>query len=113
MTTTNPPSQDVVRDDPIIPSESPTKSSSKTIKISPKVIPHSCEYKNHKFYKDQISSQRTAMAKLMTISMFAILFMLTELIGGAISNSLAILTDAAHQLSDVAGFLLSFFAIYM
>ena len=53
------------------------------------------------------------MAKLMTISIFAILFMLTELVGGAISNSLAILTDAAHQLSDVAGFLLSFLVIYM
>lgn len=113
MTTTNPPSQDVVNEDPIITSENNVKSPAKIVKISPKVIPHSCEYKNHKFYKDQISSQRTAMAKLMTISIFAILFMLTELIGGAISNSLAILTDAAHQLSDVAGFLLSFLAIYM
>jgi len=53
------------------------------------------------------------MAKLITISMFATMFMCTELVGGTYSNSLAILTDAAHQLSDVAGFMLSFLSIYM
>jgi Co/Zn/Cd efflux system component len=36
------------------------------------------------------------MAKLVMVSIFAICFMITELIGGALSDSLAILTDAAH-----------------
>lgn len=36
-----------------------------------------------------------------------------EIIGGYISGSLAIITDAAHMLSDVAGFLISYFAIYI
>jgi zinc transporter 2 len=36
-----------------------------------------------------------------------------EVIGGYISGSLAIMTDAAHMLSDVAGFMISYFAIYM
>mmetsp|Transcript_32132 Transcript_32132/g.49132 ORF Transcript_32132/g.49132 Transcript_32132/m.49132 type:complete len:218 (+) Transcript_32132:305-958(+) len=40
-------------------------------------------------------------------------FMVVEIIGGIISNSLAILTDAAHMLSDVAGFLISMFSIWM
>jgi zinc transporter 2 len=39
--------------------------------------------------------------------------MIGEIIGGYISGSLAIITDAAHMLSDVAGFLISYFAIYM
>jgi cation diffusion facilitator family transporter len=34
-----------------------------------------------------------------------------ELVGGIWSDSLAILTDAAHQFSDVAGFVISFIAI--
>jgi zinc transporter 2 len=39
--------------------------------------------------------------------------MIGELVGGYLSGSLAIMTDAAHLLSDVAGFLISYFAIYM
>jgi len=41
------------------------------------------------------------------------MFMFIELVGGILSGSLAILTDAAHQLSDVAGFAISFIAIWM
>ena len=33
--------------------------------------------------------------------------------GGYFSNSLAILTDAAHMMSDLAGFLVSLFAIWL
>ena len=33
--------------------------------------------------------------------------------GGYFSNSLAILTDAAHMMSDFAGFLVSLFAIWL
>ena len=36
----------------------------------------------------------------------------SELVGGILSGSLAILTDAAHQLSDVAGFVISFVAMW-
>lgn len=38
--------------------------------------------------------------------------MSVEIVGGAWSGSLAILTDAAHQLSDVAGFIISIAAVY-
>lgn len=37
-----------------------------------------------------------AMRKLILITVFALLFMTIEIIGGALSDSLAILTDAAH-----------------
>lgn len=36
-----------------------------------------------------------------------------ELLGGIISGSLAIMTDAAHMLSDVASFTISYVAIYI
>ena len=36
-----------------------------------------------------------------------------EIIGGLLSNSLAIATDAAHLLTDFASFMISLFAIYM
>ena len=34
-------------------------------------------------------------------------------IGGYLANSLAIMTDAAHMLSDFASFLISLFALWM
>ena len=39
--------------------------------------------------------------------------MATELIGGFLANSLAIMTDAAHLFSDVSGFFISIFSIYI
>lgn len=39
--------------------------------------------------------------------------MAVEVIGGYLSGSLAILTDAAHLLSDMAGFFISLFAIWL
>ena len=51
------------------------------------------------------------MKKLMCITTLAVCFMSVEIVGGIISNSLSILTDAAHQLSDVLGFALSIVAV--
>ena len=39
--------------------------------------------------------------------------MTVELVGGYISGSLAIMTDAAHLASDVSGFVVSLFALYL
>lgn len=36
-----------------------------------------------------------------------------EIVGGYMAHSLAIMTDAAHMLSDVAGFMISYAAIYL
>lgn len=56
---------------------------------------------------------RKAMCKLLIVTCLSITFMVAEILGGYISGSIAIMTDAAHLLSDVAGFLISYFAIYM
>jgi zinc transporter 2 len=39
--------------------------------------------------------------------------MFGEITGGYIAHSIAIMTDAAHMFSDVAGFMISYFAIYL
>ena len=51
--------------------------------------------------------------KLWMASGLCLTFMIAELVGGIIANSLAILSDAAHLFSDLAGFLISLFALYM
>jgi zinc transporter 2 len=56
---------------------------------------------------------KKAMKKLLFVSVICFIFMGGEVLGGYLSNSLAIMTDAAHMLSDVAGFMISYFAIYM
>jgi zinc transporter 2 len=38
--------------------------------------------------------------------------MIIEFLGGYFSNSVAIMTDAAHMLSDVSAFIISIFSIY-
>ena len=51
--------------------------------------------------------------KLMKVSAFSFTFMLIEFIGGYIAGSLAIMTDAAHLLSDLSGFVISMFSLYI
>ena len=72
-----------------------------------------CALENHKkFLKKQDESKR-AMKKLFFVSCICFLFMVCEFAGGILSGSLAILADAAHMFSDVAGFMISFFSIYI
>ncbi|EQC37758.1 hypothetical protein SDRG_04785 [Saprolegnia diclina VS20] len=54
-----------------------------------------------------------AKKKLQWACLFALVFMFAEVVGGFMAGSLAIMTDAAHLLSDVAGFLISLFAIWI
>eukprot|EP00501_MAST-03F_sp_TOSAG23-6_P001069 GSMAST32.ASY1.ANO1.1112.1 assembled CDS len=54
-----------------------------------------------------------ARRKLLCAGGFCFVFMIVEVIGGYIAGSLAIMTDAAHLLSDVAGFAISLFGLYV
>ncbi|XP_032225580.2 zinc transporter 2 [Nematostella vectensis] len=51
--------------------------------------------------------------RLRIASFLCLFFMIAEFVGGYFSNSLAIMTDAAHMLSDFAGFMISLFAIWV
>ena len=53
-----------------------------------------------------------AKKKLIQVCTICLIFMLFEFLGGYFANSLAIMTDAAHLLSDLAGFIISIFSIY-
>ena len=52
-----------------------------------------------------------AFKQLLAVVIICFIFMLVEVVGGVISGSLAILTDAAHMCSDVGGFVISMFSI--
>ena len=56
---------------------------------------------------------KKARKKLIIASILCVVFMIAEIIGGVLSNSLAIATDAAHLLTDFASFMISLFAIWM
>ncbi|XP_062131540.1 proton-coupled zinc antiporter SLC30A2 isoform X1 [Drosophila sulfurigaster albostrigata] len=54
-----------------------------------------------------------ARRKLIIASILCLVFMIAEIVGGVLSNSLAIATDAAHLLTDFASFMISLFAIWI
>lgn len=56
---------------------------------------------------------RRARRKLWIASIFCVIFMIAEVVGGIMANSLAVLTDAAHLLSDFAAFMISLFALWV
>uniref|UniRef100_M4BUI4 Cation efflux protein cytoplasmic domain-containing protein n=1 Tax=Hyaloperonospora arabidopsidis (strain Emoy2) TaxID=559515 RepID=M4BUI4_HYAAE len=58
-------------------------------------------------------SAKRAQHKLQLACVCSLLFMAAEVVGGFVAGSLAIMTDAAHLLSDVAGFCISLFAIWV
>lgn len=51
--------------------------------------------------------------KLKCISMVSLLFMTVEIAGGIMANSIAILADAFHLLSDVLAYVISLQAVLM
>jgi len=56
---------------------------------------------------------KKARRKLILASILCLVFMIGEVIGGVLSNSLAIATDAAHLLTDFASFMISLLAIWL
>ncbi|KAF7212427.1 probable proton-coupled zinc antiporter SLC30A4 isoform X2 [Nothobranchius furzeri] len=56
---------------------------------------------------------RKVMKRLIIAALLYFLFMMGEIIGGYVSNSLAIMTDAVHMLTDVVGILFSLLALWL
>jgi len=71
--------------------------------------------------RDAINSEKTEAAKknrkamlaLIYATCFTFVFMVGEIVGGYLAHSLAIMTDAAHLLTDIAAMLLSVFAMHL
>ncbi|KAG7333595.1 hypothetical protein KOW79_003730 [Hemibagrus wyckioides] len=57
--------------------------------------------------------RRKVMKKLAIAAVLYFLFMIGELIGGYIANSLAIMTDALHMLTDLVGIVVSLLALWL
>ena len=66
--------------------------------------------KNAEIFKRQ---QDNAIRKLIWVCVICTIFMIIEIIGGYLANSIAIMSDAAHLLSDLLGFLISIISIYI
>ena len=45
--------------------------------------------------------------------MICLIFMIIEIIDGYLANSIVIMSDAAHLLSDLLGFVISIISIYI
>ena len=68
---------------------------------------HSCSIVRSSVDAERDEVQR----KLRRAIMLSVTLMLLEIVGGILAHSLAIITDAAHLLSDVSGFAVSLFAV--
>lgn len=71
-----------------------------------------CGFADVKTSSKDAKERSASMRKLLTAVVLCVIFMSVEVVGGIKANSLAILTDAAHLLSDVAAFAISLFSIW-
>lgn len=62
------------------------------------------------FAEDPVSNRKAAN-QLLCVCCVSSTFMLVEIVGGYMSNSIAIMSDAAHLFSDILGFLVGVLAI--
>ncbi|XP_075753281.1 putative proton-coupled zinc antiporter SLC30A4 isoform X1 [Pelodiscus sinensis] len=61
----------------------------------------------------ELSKQRKVKKRLTLAAVLYLFFMIGELIGGYVANSLAIMTDALHMLTDLSGILLTLLALWL
>ncbi|XP_021767225.1 metal tolerance protein 1-like [Chenopodium quinoa] len=71
-----------------------------------------CEFENAGTSSADAAERSASMRKLLIAVVLCVIFMTVEVIGGIKANSLSILTDAAHLLSDVAAFAISLFSLW-
>ncbi|KVH91743.1 metal tolerance protein 1-like [Cynara cardunculus var. scolymus] len=72
----------------------------------------SCGFSDNKTSSMDAEERSSSMWKLGGGVVVCFIFMAVEVVGGIKANSLAILTDAAHLLSDVAAFAISLFSVW-
>nr|AAY46197.1 heavy metal transporter [Noccaea caerulescens] len=71
-----------------------------------------CGFSDAKNVSGDAKERNASMRKLCIAVVLCLVFMSVEIVGGIKANSLAIMTDAAHLLSDVAAFAISLFALW-
>ena len=93
----------------LIPGENPSLLS--PVNILQPVNNLTKHFQNSKFQERLKVQNKVAMFKLKVISSVCCTFMIIEFIFGYLAGSLAIMSDATHLLSDLAGFLISLFSL--
>ncbi|KAM3270086.1 metal tolerance protein 1 [Capsicum chacoense] len=71
-----------------------------------------CGFSDVKTMSKDAQERSASMRKLCIAVVLCVIFMAVEVVGGIKANSLAILTDAAHLLLDVAAFAISLFSLW-
>ncbi|WCJ22517.1 Metal tolerance protein 1 [Euphorbia peplus] len=71
-----------------------------------------CGFSDVAVVSKDAKERSASMRKLLMAVVLCVVFMSVEVVGGIKANSLAILTDAAHLLSDVAAFAISLFSLW-
>ncbi|KAG1365689.1 metal tolerance protein 1 [Cocos nucifera] len=71
-----------------------------------------CRLSDSRTSSKDAKERSASMRKLLIAVFLCVIFMSIEVVGGIKANSLAILTDAAHLLSDVAAFAISLFSLW-
>lgn len=105
----NDPKTDIEEEDPI----KATTALLKRTMVNGVNPANSCAVNNEDLIRQSNEEARKNWCKLLIVAIICLLFMFGEVVGGYIAGSLAIMTDAAHMFSDVAGFMISYFAIYL
>lgn len=75
-------------------------------------VPAPCGFSDATTVSKDAEERLASMRKLLIAVILCVIFMTIEVVGGIKANSLAILTDAAHLLSDVAAFAISLFSLW-
>jgi len=60
-----------------------------------------------------MDDNKRVMRKLCCVLVLAGIFMTVEIVGGILANSIAIISDAAHMLSDLLGFVISIISVWI
>ncbi|KAK6163535.1 hypothetical protein DH2020_000399 [Rehmannia glutinosa] len=72
-----------------------------------------CSFSKQEYNNSDAAKRSKTTVKLCGLIIVYTMVMVIEIVGGLRSNSLAILTDAAHLLSDIAGFSISLFTVWV
>ncbi|XP_037549421.1 zinc transporter 2-like [Nematolebias whitei] len=68
---------------------------------------------NSRAQAERETEKKNARRRLYVVSVICLLFMVGEIVGGYLAGSLAVMTDAAHLLTDLTSFIISLFSLWL
>uniref|UniRef100_A0A1A7XK25 Proton-coupled zinc antiporter SLC30A8 n=2 Tax=Iconisemion striatum TaxID=60296 RepID=A0A1A7XK25_9TELE len=68
---------------------------------------------NSRAQEQRETEKKVAKRRLYVVSVICLIFMVGEIVGGYLAGSLAVMTDAAHLLTDLTSFIISLFSLWL